>query len=452
MVSGKKALVFICKCIYCLSLIEYATSLEELHNSRTTMPWSIKVFVTAEKASVCFFKEEVRPMSTEDTKQNRMKRNPKFHPHEDKFKQKSNIVEVISTPIKYEKTCSFIVNCVNTVVESADKGDMTYSIMMGSFQLFGQDNINLICMGRASQFEEKWSFRSNYDLFDPDYCISANLRILNHFIDTHSQFSGKKIAKVFVSDIGGRVSHALFKPSPRRMFMELRVQDTTILWDGDSVKALLQIFSNFHGLPKLTVNKTDLNSSANLSELTCKFFNGGNCVVEEKFRMSIEVIVSNIRLLFELGSNPPKLFRGHIQEPTNLLEVVFQKFYFCTGDYLENSLPREKNDGDPSIYSMNEENEESDDDDSTDFIIAAYDPLRQAAKVVRKVRNALVRPRLLMVEGACIQYTSTKVQILSPWNVCSIWIPSFSKAYEDFTDNRFDIYCADLKMLVDTKV
>ncbi len=422
-------------------------------------PFTTKLFFTAESVSIRFFNEDLKTGVPEEKLKERQRKH-RFHVQEDKFRHKI-FTGGTSSPnpiIRFERICTLVISCVNIIVESAEEGDNTYTVMVGAVQFFGLENFKLICLGNPEVFDNTVEFRSRYDVLDADYSISMNLRILKHFVDMQCQLGTKRISKVFVSDISGRVSQALFKPSPQRIFMELKLQQLDFFWHGVSIKMLQHMTSLFQGTSKLVVNRTDLNSSSDLSELTCKFYTNGHCVVEEKFRMSIEVVISSVRFAFGLAKQHNRLSRPS-SEPINYLELAVQKLYLCTGDYLENTLPRVKhriaNDGYVvEDYSTGNDSEYSDSENSSleDTIAIQYDPMVQAAKVIRDERNALVRPRLLTIEGACVQYSTTKNVIMSPWNVCTIWIPSFSKSHEDFTDNRFDVYCADLKMLIDTKV
>jgi hypothetical protein len=428
----------------------------------------MKLFVTIEKTSIFLFNEVVKlEDSKQGNKQHHNKKNYRFPSNEERLKQKSShAADHSSQGITYKKVCSFTVNSLSTIVECSEEGDNAYSLMVGSVQLHGVNNANLICFGDPHLFDIKSDFRSRYDSGDPDYGISMNLRVFNHFLDPHSSLSGKFATKLlFLSDISGRVSQSFFKPSSRKVVMELRIKEVGGLWDMESISMLQQLGKELEGPSSLVAKKTDLNTSSNLSELSCKFYKNGNYVVQEKFRMSIEVVVYDVRLLFGLNK-PVKNIGPQISPPVygSHLELASQKFYFCTGDYLDSALPShiKSNAGDNHHGDRDNFDSDNDGDNPDDSPQFDYDPILRAGKIVWKERNTLVRPRLLMVEGVCIRYSSCsppsssssskRIPILSPWNVCSIWIPSFSKAHEQFTDNRFDVFCADLKMLVDTKV
>lgn len=321
----------------------------------------------------------------------------------------------------------------------------------------------MLQLGEGHSFEDSNDYRHHYDSSDRNYCTSVTIRVLNHAPETLRSNRWKKIGKTFVSDISGRVASAFFKPSPRRVFAEIRLHEVCFLWHGESVRSINALAKSLTPQRKLTVRRTDLNTSAKLSELKCEF-SDSNCSVEEKFRLSADISISSVRFIFAITKSPPRPFLIALHEKTKFMKMAIQNIYFCSGDFLESILPRQdsRSGDNPNASSMMLEQ---------NLLNYHFDPSLEAKHIVRDERNALVRPRLIQFEGICIHYcdlenkefigalnlpsvsaSNERQAVLSPWNVCCVWIPSFAKAHEDFTDDRIEVFCADLNVLLDTQV
>jgi hypothetical protein len=463
----------------CFYIAEYVASVNDLWARHCTVKWTMKCFITLEDISLCVFRQLITPKVVPiSTSTNRDPRHYPFHfilpqtiAQEEKLRrQQINSNNAETSPDKYVRVASILVMCVKTAVEIDNNGEHSYSLMIGSCHVFGRNNFAMLRLGNSDLFQQIVDYGHVYDPTLPDYCVSISIRVLNHVVEQHRQAIRKTVSKLYLSDVTLRGTSAFVKPSPKRVFTEIRIRDVWFLWHGESVVDIQSMGKLFDlKMHSLSRRSDEFNSESSLSELRCKSLsNTTECIIEEKFRLSVEISIISVRFLFALSKNSSSL--NDLRGITKFMELSLQKCYGCSGDYLESIIPRN--------LSLSSKPPQSTRIGTSSMLSPGFlDPLVEATRVSRKERNFLVRPRLLMLEGACIRYcelqnkdlvgssslSTTKARqvvssltdeasVLSPWNVGGVWIPSFSKGHQDFTDNRFDVFCGNLKVVLDAQV